>query len=202
MKTMAHGRKTAPWLIALGLVLVFWGPAGAGAETLKVGLPNQSLYPDPDFGSTPLASMPLGVEVEKLRSLEDWFKVAHEGKKGWMNRLAFPQLKGAAPNLPGLLSGGPVKEPVHDETALGPKGERMPPGSMEIERPVVPRPGGSHRVSSGSPNWYPDPDPAAKPLGQLPRGAEVKILAVVGDWCKVGYQGKAGWLPRHAFSRW
>ena len=195
--TIALGRKTAPWLIALGLVLVLWGPAGARAETLPVGLPNQSLYPDPDFGSIPLASMPLGIEVEKLRSLADWFKVAHQGKKGWMNRQAFPQLKGAAPNLSGLLSGGPVKEPVHDETALGPKGERMAPGPME--RPVLLLPGGSQKILSGSPTWYPDPDPAAKPLGQLPRGAEVKILAVVGDWCKVDYQGKKGWLPPHAF---
>lgn len=46
---------------------------------------------------------------------------------------------------------------------------------------------------------YPDPDFGSHPIMAVPPGAEVNIESQVGDWYKVNYQGKNGWLNSHAF---
>jgi hypothetical protein len=195
MQKMADRRKTMSWLVALGLVLVLWAPGNAGGEFLKVGLPNQSLYPDPDFASATVCKVPLGVEVEKLLTAGDWFKVIYQDNRGWMNRMAFPELKQPPGNLPGLLTGGVVREPDHVEVALGGKAEKMP-------LPKVPLIGDTETILYGDQVLYPDPDPAGAPLATVPRGAQVKVLALAGEWCKVDYRGKTGWLQLAAFRSW
>ena len=46
---------------------------------------------------------------------------------------------------------------------------------------------------------YPDPDFGSKPIMAVPAGSEVNIESQVGEWYKVTYQGKSGWINRHAF---
>ncbi len=46
---------------------------------------------------------------------------------------------------------------------------------------------------------YPDPDFASPPIVAVPAGTEVNVENQVGDWYKVEFQGKSGWLNRHAF---
>ena len=116
-------RKSVGYVLALGLVLVLLMPGAGWGEVLKVAQPNQSLYPDPDFASTPVASVPVGAEVNVETQAGDWFKVEYQGTKGWINRQAFgrPQA-GSKFNLSGLLFGKPVKETSSDEVALAGKG--------------------------------------------------------------------------------
>jgi SH3-like domain-containing protein len=45
---------------------------------------------------------------------------------------------------------------------------------------------------------YRDPDPAETPLGSVPAGEKVSLVAVAGDWCKIRYGSKVGWLPKEA----
>ena len=59
-------RRPGPWFLALALLALLLLPGIAMAETMKVTQPNQSLYPDPDFASTPLASVPVGAAVTGL----------------------------------------------------------------------------------------------------------------------------------------
>lgn len=182
----ACGLWLAVWLGALLL-----GPGVGWSETLKVGMPNQVLYPDPDFASQPLGPVPLGSEVNRLVTTGDWFKVGYQDKKGWMNRLAFPQLKTPPGSMPGLLTGGGIKPSGHDEVALGGKAERMPlqgPPKLDDDRKVLKK----------NQSWYRDPDPAEPPLGSVPAGAKVSLVATAGDWCKVKYGSKVGWLPKEA----
>jgi len=114
--------KKSTWLaVALAALLLAAGPGWA--ETLKVSQPNQQLYPDPDFSSTPLAPVPVGAEVTVQRQAGDWYKVDFQGKIGWIHRLAFPQAKAPSRfSLPSLLTGGAVKETTSDEVALAGKG--------------------------------------------------------------------------------
>lgn len=181
-------------LIALALLALGVLPGVGRGETLKVGMPNQVLYPDPDFASPPLGPVPLGSEVKKLLTAGDWFKVSYGDKKGWVNRLAFPQLKPPSGHMPGLLTGGGVEPGGRDEVALGGKAERMP--SKE-----------PHRLKEL--NWqtlkrqqslYRDPDPSETPLVTVPAGERVKVVAAAGDWRKVKYGNKVGWLPKEALS--
>jgi hypothetical protein len=115
--------KSARYLLVLGLALALLGPATCWGEVLKVSQPNQSLYPDPDFASTPVASVPVGAEVNVERQAGDWYKVEYQGKTGWINRQAFPPpATGSKFSLGGLLTGTPVKQTSSDEVALAGKG--------------------------------------------------------------------------------
>ena len=55
------------------------------------------------------------------------------------------------------------------------------------------------KVSQPNQSLYPDPDFASPPVGMVPEGAEVNVERQAGDWYKVEYQGKTGWLNRQAF---
>ncbi|MCX5891762.1 MAG: SH3 domain-containing protein [Deltaproteobacteria bacterium] len=46
---------------------------------------------------------------------------------------------------------------------------------------------------------YPDPDFAGTSIVSVPEGAAVNVLEQKGDWYKVEYQGKSGWINRQAF---
>ncbi len=182
------------WLLALALLAVVALPGVGRGEILKVGMPNQVLYPDPDFASPPVCPVPLGSEVNKFLTLGDWFKVGYGDKKGWLNRLAFPQLKPPPGQMPGLLSGGAVRPGAGDEVALGGKAERMPPKdplSLEdLDR----------RTLKKDQPLYRDPDPSGTPLVTAPAGARVQTLAAAGDWRKVKYGNQMGWLPQEALA--
>jgi uncharacterized protein YgiM (DUF1202 family) len=116
-------RRPGPWFLALALLALLLLPGIAMAETMKVTQPNQSIYPDPDFASTPVAPVPVGAEVTVLQQSGDWYQVEYQGQSGWLNRQAFPApAAGSKFNLPGLLTGAPVKETSSDEVALAGKG--------------------------------------------------------------------------------
>jgi uncharacterized protein YgiM (DUF1202 family) len=109
--------------LALALLTLLLLPGIAMAETMKVTQPNQSLYPDPDFASAPVASVPVGAAVTVLQQAGDWYQVEYQGQRGWLNRQAFPApAAGSWFNPVGLLTGAPVKETSSDEVALAGKG--------------------------------------------------------------------------------
>ena len=124
MNRESLSKKSVGYLLVLGLALVLLMPGIVWGEVLTVAQPNQSIYPDPDFASTPLAPVHVGDEVSVERQAGDWYKVEYQGKKGWINRQAFgqPQAPSSKFSLPGLLFGQPVKETSSDEVALAGKG--------------------------------------------------------------------------------
>jgi uncharacterized protein YgiM (DUF1202 family) len=111
------------WFLALALLALWMLPGIAMGQTMKVTQPNQSLYPDPDFAGTPIATVPAGAEVNVLQQKGDWYNVEYQGKSGWLNRQAFPAPStGSKFGLPSMLFGAPVKESSSDEAALAGKG--------------------------------------------------------------------------------
>jgi len=112
------------WLLVLAAALMLALAGGAWGETLKVSQANQSLYPEPDFASTPLAKVPVGAAVQVVSRKGDWYQVNYAGSTGWMHRQAFPAAAGPGRfgALPGLLFGQPVKETTSDEVAMAGKG--------------------------------------------------------------------------------
>jgi hypothetical protein len=54
------------------------------------------------------------------------------------------------------------------------------------------------KVTQPDQSLYPDPDFSAPPMAAVPAGAEVNVLSQAGDWYKVDYQDKTGWLNRQA----
>ena len=59
--------------------------------------------------------------------------------------------------------------------------------------------GETMKVTQSNQSLYPDPDFAGTPIAPVPQGAEVTVQQQAGDWYKVEYQGKSGWLNRQAF---
>ena len=59
--------------------------------------------------------------------------------------------------------------------------------------------GQNMKVTQPNQSLYPDPDFAGTPIAPVPQGAEVTVQQQAGDWYKVEYQGKSGWLNRQAF---
>lgn len=59
--------------------------------------------------------------------------------------------------------------------------------------------GETMKVTQPNQSLYPDPDFAGTPIAPVPVGAEVNVQQQSGDWYKVEYQGKTGWLNRQAF---
>jgi uncharacterized protein YgiM (DUF1202 family) len=113
----------ALWLLLLLLMVGWWaGSALVLAETLKVERGDMQLYDAPNFGSTSLGPVPAGAEVAVLSRSGDWYQVNYQGKTGWLHKLAFPQAQAPGMKLPGLLTGGPVRETKSDEVALAGKG--------------------------------------------------------------------------------
>ena len=55
------------------------------------------------------------------------------------------------------------------------------------------------KVIQPNQSLYPDADFAGTPIAPVPAGTEVNVLEQKGDWYKVEYQGKSGWLNRQAF---
>ncbi len=116
-------RRPGPRFLAMALLALLLLPGIVMAETMKVTQPNQSLYPDPDFAGTPVASVPVGAEVTVLQQSGDWYQVEYQGQSGWLNRQAFPTPAASSRFNPlGLLTGAPVKETSSDEVALAGKG--------------------------------------------------------------------------------
>jgi len=114
--------KTGWWLLFL-LLAGLLAAAGPGtAETLKVERPNMQLYQGPNFASSTLMAVPAGAEVAVLSRSGDWVQVTYQGKTGFMHKTAFPQAPAPAAGMPGLLTGGPVRETKSDEVALAGKG--------------------------------------------------------------------------------
>ena len=66
---------------------------------------------------------------------------------------------------------------------------------------LMPGPGWAEVLKVTQPNQslYPDPDFACTPLAPVPEGAEVNVERQAGDWYKVSYQDKTGWIHRQAF---
>jgi hypothetical protein len=116
-------KKAARVLAALGVALWLLGTGAARAETLEVVQPNQFLYPEPNFASSPGGAVPEGSRVQVISQAGDWYKVEYQGMQGWLHRQAFPAAKPQSGlSLPGLLFGAPVKQTSSDEVALAGKG--------------------------------------------------------------------------------
>ncbi len=59
--------------------------------------------------------------------------------------------------------------------------------------------GETMKVTQPNQSIYPDPDFAGTPVVTVPQGAVVNVQQQTGDWYKVEYQGKSGWMNRAAF---
>jgi len=109
-------------MLAGGLVMLLLVAGPGWARSLTVSQPNQQIYQEPNFASTPLGVVPQGDRVNLIRQEGEWYKVDYQGTIGWLHRQAVPEAAPAKMDLTKMLFGGPVKETRSDEVALAGKG--------------------------------------------------------------------------------
>ena len=63
VKRTEFWRRPTVWCICLALAALLAGPGGGLCQVLTVSQPNQQLYSEPDFASTPLGPAPPGTQV-------------------------------------------------------------------------------------------------------------------------------------------
>jgi len=208
--------------VVLGLPVLAQVP-----RVFKVAQPAK-VYPEPDQDSRSLGLVPPGAEITVLKQVGDWYKVKVAGLTGWLPRGILrasladgsPSLLHGAPvqeggsedvlmGVYGKKTGPPGEERDRQiamaekfkETETHSKAKRGPePPQAEASRPPVARPPvpDLEKALKRQQALYPDPDEAACPLAQVPAGVKVRILKQVGEWCKVKYLEKTGWLPAQA----
>ena len=122
MKGQKGARRPGLRLLLLVLAGLVVGLGTGTAETLKVERSDTQMFAAPNFASASLGSLPAGAEVAVLSRSGDWVQVNYQGKTGWVHKAAFPQARGPGLGLPGMLTGGPVRETKSDEVALAGKG--------------------------------------------------------------------------------
>ena len=109
-------------ILAGGLVILLLMAGPGWARSLTVSQPNQQIYQEANFASTPLGAVPQGAKVNLIRQEGEWYKVDYQGTIGWLHRQAVPEAAPAKMDLSKMLFGGPVKETRSDEVALAGKG--------------------------------------------------------------------------------
>jgi hypothetical protein len=55
------------------------------------------------------------------------------------------------------------------------------------------------KVTQPNQSMFTDPDFAGTPIAAVPEGTEVNVLHQAGDWYKVDFAGKEGWMHRQSF---
>jgi len=111
-----------PALLAAALALLLLAAGPGWARSLTVSRPNQQLYQEPSFASSPLKTVPQGAKVTLIRQEGEWYKVDYQGTVGWLHRQAVPEAAPAKVDLSRLIFGGPVAETKSEEVALAGKG--------------------------------------------------------------------------------
>jgi SH3-like domain-containing protein len=190
------------------------------SQILKVAHTGK-LYQDPDLGSPALGQALTGAEAAVLKKVGDWYKVKVGELTGWLPREALHDSSK-------LLHGEPVQERKTEDVLIGVYGKKAGPAApsrllspvarfLLWERSkdailrdclgtaisVIPLACLPLRMEVLKPQQaiYQDPDDTGSPLVQVPPDDQVELLKNVGDWFKVRYQQKTGWMPVKAFEK-
>jgi hypothetical protein len=113
-------RKARVAALALAALLLLTG--SGWVRILTVSQPNQQLYKEASFASTPVGSVPQGARVNLIRQEGEWYHVEYQDTAGWLHRQAVPEAAPPKMDLTRMLYGGPVQETRTDEVALAGKG--------------------------------------------------------------------------------
>lgn len=199
------------------------------SQILKVSQ-TAKLYPDPDLGSPALGDVLRGAEAAVLKQLGGWYKVKVGKLTGWLPREALHdgskllhgepvQERKSEDVLIGVYGKksdppGPVKKPGEPPVCSKPSTDpsRLPSPAerflqFEILKGVLggacpsAHPSLKMEVLQPRQAMYQDPDETGTPLVQVRQGDQAELLKNVGDWFKVRYQEKTGWMPVKAFEK-
>lgn len=88
------------------------------AEYGMVRWPGGDMYSEASFSSTSIGSVSRGEKVEFLSRDGIWWKVRHQGKEGWMNRIVIEKLDN--PASPAAAASTPLSAPVAAQVAVVP----------------------------------------------------------------------------------
>lgn len=111
-----------------------------------------------------------GQTVNILIRSEDWYKISYNGIEGWVHNNFLST---------GNEKGDEKAEPAKKQTVI---------------------PTGLAKVTAETLNLRTEASTSAKVIARLKKGAVVKVTSNFGNWCKVSYDGIAGWVHKDFLS--
>jgi len=86
---------------------------------VKVKVQKSTIFQEPNFLSSTVASVEYGAQLEMLDELKDWIHVKFEGRRGWIHKSSLTSSKF---NLGTIFVGTSSPSASHDEVAIAGKG--------------------------------------------------------------------------------
>jgi hypothetical protein len=111
LKSFTSRSLLAALLIAMAVPLFSQAQAPA-TEYGLVRWPGGDMYSEASFSSTSLGSVSRGEKVEFLARDGIWWKVRHQGKEGWMNRIVIEKIDNPAPPAAIVATPAPAAQPA------------------------------------------------------------------------------------------
>ncbi len=111
LKSFTSRSLLAALLIAMAVPLFSQAQAPA-TEYGLVRWPGGDMYSEASFSSTSLGSVSRGEKVEFLARDGIWWKVRHQGKEGWMNRIVIEKIDNPAPPAAVVATPAPAAAPA------------------------------------------------------------------------------------------
>ena len=137
----------------------------------------------PNFMSTKVVKLEQGRQVKITTTMANWAKIEVEGREAWLPKTFLMR-----------EIDGNTETPNDQETTTEeqqPAVETEAPAPVQTETPVNKA---AYISSSAAANLRSGPSTDTQSIGKLARHAKITVVAENGDWYKVSYNGKVGYV--------
>ena len=137
----------------------------------------------PTFMSTKVVKLEQGRQVKIATTMANWAKIEVEGKEAWLPKTFLMR-----------EINGNTETPNEQETTTE---EQQPVAEAEAPAPVqteTPLNKAAYISSSAAANLRSGPSTDTQSIGKLARHTKITVVAENGDWYKVSYNGKVGYV--------
>ncbi len=137
----------------------------------------------PNFMSTKVVKLEQGRQVKITTTMANWAKIEVEGREAWLPKTFLMR-----------EIDGNTETPNDQETTTEeqqPAVETEAPAPVQTETPVNKA---AYISSSAAANLRSGPSTDTQSIGKLARHTKITVVAENGDWYKVSYNGKVGYV--------
>lgn len=135
-------------------------------------------YLIPSFTSTKVMKLSKDKEVKVNTTMANWAKIEADGVEAWVPKVFLMK------EVSGTTTTQPEEQPEEPTTETQP------------EQPAESLNKAAYISSNASANLRSGPSTTTTSIGKLPKNTKITIIAEEGDWYKVNYDGKEGYISK------
>lgn len=156
-------------------------PSAEHEKTMELGNVINSetqAYLIPSFTSTKIMKLSKDKEVKVNTTMANWAKIEADGVEAWVPKVFLMK------EVAGTTTTQPEEQPEEPTTETQP------------EQPAESLNKAAYISSNASANLRSGPSTSTTSIGKLPKNTKITIIAEEGDWYKVSYDGKEGYISK------